>query len=120
MRRCKLFTITEVCNAIPNNSIFICNAGSFTDVSWNLPSTYGTILSFKLTKTRHILRFYGKDSVVGNYQMSLDDKNEPTGVWTMDLPSVLSSNMYGTKLPGEDGKPYTHVKGRLFFLKASE
>ena len=113
-------TITEVCNAIPNNSIFICNAGSFTDVSWNLPSTYGTILSFKLTKTRHILRFYGKDSVVGNYQMSLDDKNEPTGVWTMDLPSVLSSNMYGTKLPGEDGKPYTHVKGRLFFLKASE
>ena len=101
----------------------MCNAGSFTDVSWNLPSIYGTILSFKLTKTRHILRFYGKDSAVGNYQMSLNASNEPTGEWACDISSVnrsiLDSSMYGTQLPGEDGKPYTHTKGRIFFLKAS-
>jgi hypothetical protein len=113
-------TLTEVCNAIPNNSIFLCDAISFTDASWNLPAKYGTISSFKINKSRNIFRFYGKTTYDGNFQMSFDNKNEPTGVWTMDLSSVLSSSMYGTKLPGEDGKPYTHVKGRLFFLKASE
>ena len=29
---------------------------------------------------------------------------------------VLSSRQYGDKLPGEDGEPYTHVPGRIFFL----
>lgn len=113
-------TITEVCDAIPNNSIFICEAGSFTDASWNLPNTMGTILAFKRANSRNIFRFYGKTSVIGNFQMSFDGNNKPTGEWTCDLSSVLNSSMYGTKLPGEDGKPYTHVKGRLFFLKASD
>lgn len=113
-------TLTEVCNAIPNNSIFICGAESFTDASWNLPSIYGTILAFKQASARNIFRFYGKHAVIGNYQMDFGSGNVPTGEWIPDLSSVLSSSMYGTKLPGEDGEPYTHVKGRLFFLKASE
>lgn len=33
---------------------------------------------------------------------------------------ILSSRQYGDKLPGEDGEPYTHVPGRIFFLKVSE
>lgn len=107
-------TITEVCNAIPNNSIFLCNAGSFTDSSWNLPSTYGTILAFKQAQNRNIFHFYGKDLNVGNYQMSFNGSNEPTGVWTCDLSSVLSSSMYGSTLPPAG------TKGRIFFLKASE
>ena len=52
--------------------------------------------------------------------MDFGDGSVPTGEWIPDLSSVLSSSMYGTKLPGEDGEPYTHVNGRLFFLKASE
>lgn len=114
-------TITEVCSAAPSNSIFMCNAGGFTDQSWNLPSTYGTIVFFKHANTRKRLDFYGKSLAIGDYQMNFDDKSgNPTGVWTMSLSSVLHSSMYGTKLPGEDGKPYTHTPGRLFFLKASD
>ena len=37
-----------------------------------------------------------------------------------DEDMVLSSRQYGDQLPGEDGEPYTHVAGRIFFLKASE
>ena len=32
---------------------------------------------------------------------------------------VLTSLQYGDKLPGEDGEPYTHVRGRIFFRKVS-
>lgn len=31
---------------------------------------------------------------------------------------ILSPRQYGDKLPGEDGEPYTHVAGRIFFLRA--
>jgi hypothetical protein len=31
------------------------------------------------------------------------------------IPAILTSDFYGPKLPGEDGEPYTHVKGRIFF-----
>lgn len=114
-------TITEVCNATPSNSIFMCNAGGFTDTSWNLPSTYGTIVFLKHANTRKRLDFYGKSLAIGDYQMNFDDQSgDPTGVWTMGLSSVLHSSMYGTTLPGEDGKPYTHTPGRLFFLKVSD
>ena len=113
-------TIRELHDALPDNSMFVCGASSLTDASWNLPSIYGVILMFKQISSRNILRFYGKESTIGNYQMSFDSSNHPTGAWVMDLSSVLHSSMYGTKLPGEDGKPYTHVKGRLFFLKASD
>lgn len=106
-------TLTEICNAIPNNSIFLCDAGNFTDASWNLPSQYGTILSFKINKARNILHFYGKTSAYGNYQMSFSNQNEPTGVWSCDLSSVLNSSVYGTTLP-DPGIP-----GRIFFLKVS-
>lgn len=30
---------------------------------------------------------------------------------------ILSPRQYGDKLPGEDGEPYTHVPGRIFFKK---
>ena len=33
---------------------------------------------------------------------------------------ILSSRQYGDTLPGENGEPYTHVPGRIFFLKVSE
>lgn len=33
---------------------------------------------------------------------------------------ILSSRQYGDKLPGEDGKPYTHVAGRIFFKRLGE
>lgn len=113
-------TLTEVYNAIPNNSIFICKA-NFTDASWNLPSTYGTLLFIKMATGRAMSRFYGKTFEIGDFKMHFDQNtNEPTGVWIQDLSSVLNSSMYGTKLPGEDGKEYTHVAGRLFFKKVSE
>lgn len=32
---------------------------------------------------------------------------------------ILSSRQYGDKLPGEDGEPYTHVAGRIFFKKVT-
>lgn len=31
---------------------------------------------------------------------------------------ILSPRQYGDKLPGEDGEPYTHVAGRIFFLRS--
>lgn len=33
---------------------------------------------------------------------------------------ILSNLQYGNKLPGEDGEPYTHVAGRMFFKKVVE
>ena len=33
---------------------------------------------------------------------------------------ILSKLQYGNKLPGEDGLPYTHVAGRIFFKKVVE
>ena len=33
---------------------------------------------------------------------------------------ILSSRQYGDELPGENGEPYTHVPGRIFFLKVSD
>ncbi len=33
---------------------------------------------------------------------------------------ILSSRQYGDTLPGEDGEPYTHVAGRIFFKRVSE
>ena len=33
---------------------------------------------------------------------------------------ILSSRQYGDTLPGEEGEPYTHVAGRIFFKRVSE
>ena len=33
---------------------------------------------------------------------------------------ILSNLQYGDKLPGEDGEPYTHVEGRIFFKRVVE
>ena len=68
------------------------------------------------------------NTLVGNnsvdYQIKEAIKNVSSGKTLtqhlVDEDMVLSSRQYGDQLPGEDGQPYTHVAGRIFFLKASE
>lgn len=113
-------SLEEIYNALPNNSIFMCGAENFTDSSWNLPNTLGTILVFKQAPARNVFLFFGKNPDIGDFRMFFDRNNKPTGEWVCYLSSILNKNLYGDKLPGEDGEPYTHVEGRIFFKKVTE
>lgn len=63
----------------------------------------------------------GKVLVAGSdMQVHWEDTNTSGKTLTehlMEEDLVLSSRQYGDKLPGEDGEPYEHVPGRIFFLK---
>lgn len=56
-------------------------------------------------------------------QIKMAIENIPSGKTLTDHfaeeTMVLTFLQYGDELPGEDGKEYTHVAGRLFFKKVS-
>lgn len=106
-------TATDMLAAVPDNSIFICNASDLTDASWNFPKNKATLEYIRYNNQRAKLLLWGKNQNHNNYIGILDNNGNHTGEWITILTTVLQDGMYGDTLPDAG------TAGRVFFKKVS-
>lgn len=102
-------TLDEIYSALPSCSMFIYNAGSLSDSSWNFPTVYSTVQMIKYRSDRVVILLWGKEITSGDYRMGYSG-SAPDGCW-YPLGSVLTSDVYGSSLPA------SATKGQIFYKK---
>lgn len=89
---------SEICNALPNGSIFSFLSEELKDEKWNFPEKSGLVQIIKnntISDTGNIVRtrivFYNNDANIGDYHTSIDD-DVFYGVW-YKTPKMITSSI---------------------------
>lgn len=93
-RKALTSTATEIWDALPEHSVFVCDASKLTGSGWNFPITSGIVRIEKYAENRGSIQFFSKVEANKDWRMFLSENTgKPSGVWKEYSFSAYS---YGT------------------------
>lgn len=103
-------TPTEIREALPNGSMFMCLPEELTNAAWNFPAEAGLLQMFKETPARVKILFLGKILEIGDYQAAVDNIGVPTGTW-YKMPRMLTATVTLSAGSWANGEQTVNVPG---------